>query len=107
MIPRAQREYIALIAERGKLNDKSRYYIHCSKLANILDISEPTLFNSLSFLEDVNLVYFNNDRDEYERRNFKYTIIPENLNMYLQYIIEKNFSLRKAIVALDFSPLEE
>lgn len=106
-IPRAQREYIAIIAERGHLNDLNKYAIHCTKLANILDVSEEKLFKSLSYLDDINIIRFDKNEDEFERANNKYIIRLEELNTLIKYLHEASINIRKTIVTLDFSILQE
>ncbi|MBD3905415.1 SMEK domain-containing protein [Chryseobacterium sp. Ch-15] len=106
-IPRAQREYIAVIAERGQLNGWNRYEIHGIKLANILGVSEEKLFKSLSYLDDINIVRFDKDTDEFERPINKYVIRSEELNTLIKYLHEASINIRKMIVTLDFSILEE
>lgn len=106
-IPRAQREYIAIIAERGSLNERNKYEIHCTKLANILGVSEEKLFKSLSYLDDINMIRFDKNEDEFERANNKYIIRPEELNSLIKYLHEASINIRKTIVTLDFSILQE
>lgn len=106
-IPRAQREYIAIIAERGHLNDWNKYGIHCTKLASILGISEEKLFKSLSYLDDINIIRFDKNKDEFERANNKYIIRPEELNTLIKYLHQASINIRKTIVTLDFSILQE
>lgn len=105
-IPRAQREYISVIAERANWTDKNNFAIHCAKLANILNMSEEKLFKSLAYLDDISIVRFNKDTDEFERSNSKYFIIPEALNILIKYLRDTSLSIRKVIVGLDFSILE-
>ncbi len=108
-IPKSQREYVCLIAERGNLNSlglKYRYEIPCTKLAGILGIQEEELFKRMAYLEEEGIIYFDNDRDEYDRPNFKYSIVIEFLNYLITFLIGDNHSLRKTLVAMDFSVLE-
>lgn len=106
-IPRAQREYISIIAERGSLNEGNKYEIHCIKLANLLGFSEEKLFKSLSYLDNINVIRFERNQDEFERANNKYIIKPEDLNTLIKYLQETRINIRKTIVALDFSILQE
>lgn len=105
-VPRAQREYISVIGERANWTDKNDYEIHCTKLANILNMSEEKLFKSLAYLDDISIVRFYKDTDEFERSKSKYNIIPEDLNYLIKFLRDKSLSVRKAIIGLDFSILE-
>ena len=108
-VPKSQREYICLIADRGTLNTsglQNYYEIHCTKLAGILRINEEELFKNMSYLEDEGLVRFENDKDEYDRPNFKYSIRGEYLTYLILFLKEANISLRRTLVALDFTILE-
>jgi hypothetical protein len=107
-IPKSQREYICLIAERGVFDNSglfNRYEIACTKLAAILSIEEKQLFNKMAYLEEENMISFSDNKDEYDRPNFKYSIVNEYLNYIITYILEKKLSPRKTIVAMDFSIL--
>ncbi|WP_299217249.1 SMEK domain-containing protein [uncultured Dokdonia sp.] len=107
-IPKSQREYICLIAERGKLKTRGLTYMHeiaCTKLAGILGIEERTLFNRMAYLEDESVVYFSEDTDGHDRPNYKYQISSEYLNYIITFLKENGLSVRKTIVAMDFSVL--
>ena len=107
-IPKNQREYISLIAERGALNTnriQDQYQISCTKLAGVLGIEEKKLFQQMAYLEEEEVIYFSDDKDEYDRPNYKYCISGEYLNYLIIFLKEKKLSIRKTIVAMDFSVL--
>lgn len=105
-IPKNQREYISLIAERGELDTSGiqyQYQIPCTKLAGILGIEEKKLFRQMAYLEEESIVYFSDDMDGYDRPNYKYCISGEFLNYLITFLREKKLSIRKTLVAMDFS----
>ncbi len=105
-IPKNQREYISLIAERGESDPSGiqyQYQIPCTKLAGILGIEEKKLFQQMAYLEEESIVYFSDDKDEYDRPNYRYYISCELLNYLITFLREKKLSIRKTIVAMDFS----
>lgn len=111
LIPKNQREYVSIIAERGKLftnrTPTIHCAIHCTKLAAILGTTEKSLFRALSYLEDEEMIFLSDDYHSYNRPNYKYIIKEEYLIYLIEFLKENNLSIRKTIVALDFSVLEE
>lgn len=109
-IPKLQREYIALIAERGEWGSvgiDGGYWIHCTKLASILKQTEKSLFNELAYLEDEGIIGLINDADLYERPNNKYGIYDLNLNTIIQYLKENDKDIRKLVVTMNFKDIEQ
>lgn len=107
-IPKSQREYISIIAERGVLDDSGlsyRYGIFCTKLSAILQIDEGKLFHQLAYLEEESLVYFSDSKDVYDRPAHKYEIANETLNYLITFLKETQLSIRKTIVGMDFTVL--
>ena len=107
-IPKSQREFISLIAERGNLDTSGlnhRYEVPCTKLAGVLGIEEKKLFHRMAYLEEEGIVYFSDDKDEYDRPNYKYVIVNEYLNYLITYLKENKLSIRKTVVAMDFTIL--
>lgn len=109
-IPKLQREYISLIAERGESGESGvhqGYWIHCTKLASILKQSEKNLFNELAYLEDEGIIVMIDDVDSYDRPNNKYGICDPSLNTIIAYLKEHNMDIRKLIVTMNFKDIEE
>lgn len=110
VIPKSLREYIALIGEKGFYNTAgltNRHEILCVKLATILGMKEEALFKKMAYLEEENIVHFIDNRDYYDRPVSKYGINGEYLNYLILYLRETNASIRKTIVAMDFTVLED
>lgn len=108
-VPKNQREYISIIAERGRLNNdglKHCYEIHCTKLAGFLNMTESSLFRELAYLEDEKIILLDENRDHFYRENFKYEIGNEFLNYLITFLREANLPIRKTIVTVDFTVLE-
>ena len=109
-IPKSQREYLSLIAERGYLDSSgmsNTYKISCTKMAGILGIDEKKLFEKMAYLEEEKIVYFTRLTDEDDRPIYKYNILEEYLNYLITYLRDIGASIRKTIVAMDFTVLEE
>ncbi len=108
-IPKNQREYICLVAERGKLVKYGLvdcYEIHCTKLASILNIDEQQLFRLMVYLEEEKVIAFSHEVDDYERPSPRYYIPSDILNILIVFLKKNRISLRRTIVAMDFTCLE-
>jgi len=110
-VPRKFREYICLIAERGKHKEYNKggqleYGILALKLSTYLEIKEEDLFQEMLVIEDENLLYLGEETDSYDRNVYSYVIDSSELNIIIEYLKEKNLSIRKLIMKLDFSILE-
>jgi len=110
-VPRKFREYICLIAERGKYKEYNRgqheYGILALKLSTYLEIKERELFEEMLVIEDENLLYLGKETDEYDRNIYSYVLDSTELNNIIEFLMNKNLSIRKLIMKLDFSVLED
>lgn len=106
-LPRDTREFYYILIDRSKCASKyNGLYIYEEKMRRFLTIPEEQFMWELKILEDAKLVnYFEED----DCTIIQPTIFPDlcELNLIVKYIKSKDKSLKKLIVDLDITLLEE
>ena len=109
-IPRATREFIPIIAERGTKKGFNHMYeeygILPQVLKNILRLTDSELQSEITILSDSGVIYFGEDYIGDVLQQY-ITLSDMTLNVIIDWCLDNNVSLRKLFNTMDWTVLDK
>ncbi|MDR3678916.1 MAG: hypothetical protein P4L41_03045 [Flavipsychrobacter sp.] len=109
-VPRVTREILAIIVDRGRVNQmhelRDQYTILPKTLEKIMRIGQEELFTEIDILEDAGLASLREAHID-DRKIYYLAVKGEQLNYLLSWLVEQKISVRTFLNTMDFTVLDE